>query len=234
MKQKRQKLFNTLCVIGACAFISTLVLLTGCSPGIITVLSTPTSAETKIDPEYNLAAEKDKKILILVDQPSSLNCHPNLRYFLTDSAIKTFEMKAKLPEEVFITYDALAEFRSNTTDFSLMTPGQIGSSLGADFVLLIVVNNCKLIPIGDTGFINGTLDAQGQLFKVQGDVKVWPTAEQAKTVRVGFESEKRGPDAAALRLAVAGAHCITRYLYNCPKPLFKISDETKDVGWEKF
>jgi len=234
MKKKIQKLFGLLCFFGACLFVLALVPLAGCHPGIIAVLATPTSAEAKITAEYNLKADKDVNILILVDQPASLDCHPNLRFFMTDSAIKTFIIKSKFKEEQFITYDALAEFRSNTPDFALMAPEQVGSALGADFVLLIIVNNCRLWQIGDTGYINGTLEAQGQLFRVAGGEKVWPAMEQAKTVRVGFESEKRGQDAAGLRLAVAASHCITRYLYNCPKNLFKISDEASDSGWEKY
>jgi hypothetical protein len=232
MKQKQGKFINTTVFWAACTFIATLLMQAGCQ--LISVLGTPTSAESKAEAEYNLAAEKNSKILVLVDQPSSLACHPNLRYFLTDTAIKTFEMKAKFGEELFISYDALAEFRSNTPDFSLMPPEQVGSALNSDFVLLIVVNNCRLLQIGDTGYISGTLDVQAQLIKVQGGVKVWPSYETAKTIRVGFESEKRDQEAAALRLAVAGAHCVTRYLYNCPKNQFKISDEITDVGWEKL
>jgi hypothetical protein len=51
---------------------------------------------------------------------------------------------------------------------------------------------------------------------------------------VGFESERNGRDAAAVRLAVAAAHCVSRYLYDCPKNQFKIADEVTDIGWEKL
>ena len=213
-------------------FIATLLTQAGCN--IITVISTPTRAETKSEAEFNLAAEKNRKILVLVDQPTYLECHPNLRYFITDTVIKLFQQQAKIPDSNFISYNALAEFRSNTPDFSLMPPEKVGSALGADYVLLIAVSKCRISQIGDTGYVGGNLVAQAQLFRVAGGEKVWPALEQAKIVRVGFESEKRGSDAAAVRLSFAAAHCVTRYLYNCPQTKFKISDEITDVGWEQI
>jgi hypothetical protein len=232
MKMKKEKFVHTTVFGAACLFVATLLAHAGCN--IIGVIGTPTSAESKSEAEFNLAAEKNRKILVLVDQPTYLECHPNLRYFITDNVKKLFQQQAKIPDGNFISYDALAEFRSNTPDFSLMAPDKVGSALGADYVLLIAVSKCRLSQIGDTGYIGGNLVAQAQLFRVAGGEKVWPALEPTKIIRVGFESDRRGSDAAAVRLAFAAAHCVTRYLYNCPKNQFKFSDEITDVGWEQL
>ncbi|MFH1370178.1 MAG: hypothetical protein ABII09_02665 [Planctomycetota bacterium] len=216
----------------ACAAISCLCLQAGCQPGIVALLGTPTSAESEIPAEYDLTQQKDQKILVLVDQPSYLNAHANLRYFLTDTVNKMLQMRLKIQPEFLIDYDKLAEFRSSTPDFSLLSPDKIGSALGADLVLLIVVNDCRVSDIGQTGYLSGELNAEAQLIRTSSGEKLWPTLEQAKAVKVGFESERRGQDAAAVRLVVAAAHCVTRYLYNAPKNQFKISDEVTNIGWE--
>jgi hypothetical protein len=235
MKLRRQKNVITIRFIATalvCAVIPVLCLQAGCDPGIVAVLGTPTSAESTIPAEYDLTQQKDKKILVLVDQPSYLSAHANLRYFLTDTTNKLLQQRAKIQPEFLIDYDKLAEFRSSTPDFSLLTPEKVGSALGADLVLLIVINDCRLSAMDETKYINGGLDAEAQLIDASSGEKLWPAQEQAKAIKVGFESERRGPDAAAVRLAVAAAHCATRYLYNCPKNQFKISDEITDVGWE--
>ncbi len=221
-----------LAIVGACAVPPVLCLQAGCSPGMIAVLGTPTSDESKTSAEYDLARQEDRKILVLVDQPYYLNVRANLRYFLTDTVNKMLQQRLKIRPELLIDYDTLADFRSSTPDFSLLAPERVGSSLGADLVLLIVINDCSISEIAETGYFSGVLVAQSQLIRVPGGEKLWPTLEQAKVIKVGFESERRGHDAAAVRLAVAAAHCVTRYLYNCPKNQFRISDEIKDVGWE--
>jgi hypothetical protein len=237
MNRKRQKFVNSLrglCPsVTACLFVSTLFLQTGCQPGIIAVLGTPTSAEAKNPAEYDLTAEKGKKILILVDQPSSLNAQTNMRFLLTNTTVNMLKQRAKVPPEALIDYDKLADFRANTPDFSLLAPEKIGADLGADLVLLITVNDFKISDVSKSGYANGSLIVAAELISTATGQRLWPQIEQARIVRVGFESERLGQDAAAVRLAVAAAHCVTRHLFNCPKNQFKISDEITGIGWEK-
>jgi hypothetical protein len=229
------KLRPSLLAVLGCAVALGLCVQMGCAPGIVAVLGTPTSAEKKNPAEYNLAGEKDKKILVLVDQPYYLSTHPNLRYLVTDSTNKMLQQRLKTPPELLIDYDTLAEFRSNTSDFSLLTPDQVGAKLGADLVLLIVITDCRISEMSGAAYVDAaSLDAYAQLISVPTGQKLWPTLEQARAVKVGFESERRGPDAAAVRLAVATAHCVARYLYNCPQNQFRISDEKTETGWEKL
>jgi len=218
----------------ACAGLPLSFYQAGCQvTGMAAVLGSPTESETKNSAEFNLAQHKGEKILVLVDQPVSLNAHPNFRYLATDTINKMLQQHNKIPPALLIDYDNLAEFRSSTSDFSLLTPEQVGSALGADLVLQVIISDYKVREVAEAGGYSGSLDAQAALFKVATGEKLWPTLEQTKIVQVGFESERRGPDATAVRLAVAAGHCITRYLYDCPKNLFRISDERTAEGWEK-
>jgi len=217
--------------VAVCASIPLLLLQTGCSPGIIAVFGEPTSSEKKVPAEYNLAVQKGAKILILVDQPTYLDAHPNLRFFVTDAISKTFQLQLKIPASLIIDYDTLADYRSETADFSLQSPEQVGSALGADFVLHVVVSNYQITQEGDITNLSAKLDAQATLIKTATGEKVWPMMEPSRLIQVGCESERRGPDTVAVRMASAAARCITRYLYDCPKNQFKILDDRTNMSW---
>jgi len=213
----------------------TLVLQPGCQAiSLPALLGTPTSAEKKIPAEYNLTEQKDKKILVLVDQPAYFATGINLRYFLTDMIIRMLQSNAKLGSEQFIDYDALAEFRANSDTFWLLTPEQVGSRLGAQLVLFVIVSDYQITLVGDTGLNNGLLEVQAAIVDVATGQRLWPTLEQAKVIQVSFESKRQDSEAAAVRLAVAAAHCVTRYFYNCRKDKFTISEERTGLGWEDY
>jgi hypothetical protein len=139
----------------------------------------------------------------------------------------------KIPAELLIDYDKLADYRSDTPDFSLLSPEKVGESLGAGLVLSIVVQECKFPDVGQSGYVGGRLTVRAELINVATGQRVWPAQEPGRIVNVGFESEPRGLDVAALRLSVDAARCIVRYLYDCPFNQSKIADEIKDIGWEK-
>ena len=215
------------------AGLPVLLFYAGCNAvGMVSVLGTPTPSETKSSAQYKLTKNKDQKILVFVDQPASFSAYPNLRFYLTDTIIKLLQVKAEIKPSVFIDYKKLADLRTETPDFYMLSPAQIGDKLGADLVLMVTIIDCRITNIGEAGY-NGSLDATAALYKVTTGEKLWPTMEQSQLVQVGCESERRGRDAACVRLAAAAAHCITRYLYDCPKANFKISDERTVSGWEK-
>jgi hypothetical protein len=221
MKQKLIKLI----------LVCSVLPLTGCAPGLVSVLGTPTSAETKVPPEYDITKEKGKKVLTLVEQPYFLRTNPNLRYIITVCINKILEDRAKIRPEMFISYDALAQLRSSAADFSMLTPAQVGSQLGADYVLVVTINNYQLGDKNEQGFFTGRLEAQAQLFSVSTAEKLWPEMETARKVMVGFDSVRSSADSATLRLAGNAAHCVTRFLYKCPINQFKSADEESEIGW---
>jgi hypothetical protein len=215
-----------------CAGLPVALFYAGCNPAIVGLVGSPTSSEqVEGSAEFNLSKNKDQKILIFVDQPSYLSSYANLRFFLTDTIARNLQEKAKMKPALFIDYKMLADLRASTPDFYTLSPIEVGRKLGADIVLVVTIVDCKTSNISESGYVAGSLDAQAVLYSVSSGEKLWPTTEQSKQVGVGFESERRGRDAAVVRLAVAAAHCVTRYLYNCPKAGFKISDERTASGW---
>jgi hypothetical protein len=206
----------------------------GCdAAGIVSVIGTPTSSETGIPAEYDLSKDKNQKILVFVDQPTYLSDYPNLRFYITDMTTKILQDKdrAGVSPSLFINYQALADLRAATPDFYTLSPAQIGEKLGAGLVLAVTVADCKVRDIPEGAYVSGSLEVHAALYNVSSGEKLWPTAENSHFIQVGFESERRGRDAAVVRLAVAASHCVTRYLYNCPKSGFKISDERTAAGW---
>jgi hypothetical protein len=234
--QKIEKM--TICCVLAAIFSSN-----GC--GIVGVVGTPSAYEKKIPAEYDLtspavggyakadlAEQKGKKILVLVEQPGWLSTEVNLRYYLTEAIRESFIANVKIPPEYIISYKELSEFRSNKSDFSSLSPVAVGEALGVDIVLLVMIEDYQLNEMPETDYYNGFLGAQAILFETATGVKLWPESAMGKSIRVSFEAE-RNRDAAVDRLVNACAHCITRFFYNCPKYKFKIFDEGIKAGWEE-
>jgi hypothetical protein len=203
-----------------------------CSGCIVGVVGTQSPYEKKIPAEYDLAGQKGKKILVLVEQPSWLSTDVNLRYYLTEGIRESLIAKAKIPSQNIISYKEFSEFRSEKSNFSLLSPVEVGQALGADFVLLIVIEDFQLGEMPDTGYYNGFLGVQAILFEMATGAKLWPESAVGKNIKVGFEAEK-DRDASVHRLVSACVHCTTRYFYNCPRYKFKIFDEVNKVGWEE-
>jgi hypothetical protein len=107
----------------------------------------------------------------------------------------------------------------------------VGTALGADIVLLVVIEDCQLNELAGTGYYNGSLSVQAAIFDAGGE-KVWPEDTAGKSIKVGFEVGENGQEAAIKRLVNACGYCISRYLYNCPEYKFKISDERVEAGWD--
>jgi len=214
------------------SFLAVFLLFGGC--GIISMLGKPTSHEMKIPAEYKLAEEPGRKILILVEQPGYLNAQTNVRYYLTESLQDNLVEKVGLASENLIGYDKLAEFRSGKTGFSLLSPAEAGRALGADVVLFVTIESYELSEIVESGYYSGAMSAWAVLFDTAGGGKIWPKDAVSKGVRVGFDMEEAGREAAVERLTAVCAYCITRYFYDCPKNKFKIAEDRSDISWENW
>lgn len=202
----------------------------GCN--MVGIVGTPSPYEKKIPAEYDLTKQKKQKILVLVEQPGWLDAQANLRYYLTEAICESLTTKVKVKPEYILSYDKLAEFRSKKSDFSSLSPAAVGKALGADIVLLVIIEDYQVGEVAGSGYYNGSLGTQAALFETATGDKVWPESTENKSIKVIFETGERGQEAAVKRLVNACAHCTTRYLYNCLKYKFKISDEKRDIGWE--
>jgi hypothetical protein len=203
----------------------------GC--GMVGLLGTPSPYEKKIPAEYDLAGQKGKKILVLVEQPAWLGAQANLRYYLTEAICESLTAKVKVKPEYIISYNELAEFRSKKDDFSSLSPAAVGKALGADIVLLVIIEDYQVGEVAESDYYNGFLGAQAALFETATGEKVWPESAENKSIKVSFETGEQGQEAAVKRLVNACAHCTSRYFYNCPKYKFKIFDEKRNTGWEE-
>jgi len=209
-----------------------MVLSSGC--GIISILGTPTRHERKIDAEYDLAAQKKQKILVLVEQPVWIGAGMNLRYSVTNKINKKIIYDIRIPSINLITYDSLSEFRSNNKNFSLLSAVEVGEALNAGLVLLIEIDSYELNKVAESDYYRGLLGSQAALFDVGTGKKLWPEEGKSKSIKVGFDIEERGPQVGNVRLVAALAHCTIRHLYNCPKDRFKTSDDRSSVAWQSW
>ncbi len=212
-----------------CALLGAAIVCHGC--GIVSLLGTPTRHEKKVAAEYDLIKHKNKRILVLVDQPAWLDAQANLRYYLTEAINDQLSRKIKFLPEYVVSYGQLSEFRAHRTDLASLSAVEVGAALRAEAVLLVGVRYCELKPLGDRAYYKASLGAQAALFDVGGGARLWPQPDPARSIRVGFEIESRGREVAVSRLAAAAAHCVVRYFYNCPQDRFKIAEEIAEVEW---
>ncbi|MDD5458704.1 MAG: hypothetical protein PHF37_04870 [Phycisphaerae bacterium] len=206
-----------------CAFVG------GC--GIVSVLGTPTSHEIKIAPEYDLTAALDKKVMVVVEQPLWLNTTDNLRFYVTEAANQNLTDKAKLSPENIISYSNVAKIRSKT---GFNKPIELASEAGVDLVLVISIEDYRLATIEDSDYVNGDMRARAKLIDVAAGQTVWPSMNDSRLVKVGFDMEKGGMDKGTLRLCAALAYCTTRYLYPVPSDEFKRAEDRSGINWENY
>ncbi len=187
----------------------------------------------KIPAEYDLAAQKDKKILVLVRQPGWLQTDTNLRYDVTVAINNYLASKLLIPADNLVTYTQLTNYRSRTPGFNMMSPDQIGRGIGADLVLMAAIDGYQMNKIWKTNYYKGYLSMNAVLIEAGSNTKLWPK-QMSKPVKVGFEVEEGGRDVASKRLAAGSAHCLCRYLYDCPEKYFKSSVDRADRAWEQW
>ena len=230
MKKPRHKRFAF--YLFTFIFLTLALFHSGC--GIVSVMGTSTRYERKIAAEYDLTSHTDQKILVLVNQPAYLNAQVNLRFYLTEAINRTFVGNIKFAPEQLVSYSKLSEFRSNENDFSLLLPAKVGEALDANMVLLVMVEDYQLHKMPEADYYKGSLSSRVVLLDTATGKKLWPESAKSKSIKVGFEIEQRGQEVAVKRLAAGCAHCIVRYLYDCPKNKFKIADDKSDVAWKSW
>jgi hypothetical protein len=194
----------------------------------------PSAHETKIPAEFKLTDYKGRKTLVLVNQPAWLGAPLVLRQQLTERINDYLVENVKLGPNDIIDYEQLSDFRAKRVDYNMMTEAQIGRALGADLVLLVVLDGFNMAKLPDVDYYNGELGCQAILIDVESAKKLWPQEETARLIKVGFDFEVRGQELAINRLASAAAYCITKYLYDCRKDKFKIADDRSGAQWQQW
>jgi len=214
--------------------IAGLVFCIGCGgyDTIASVLSNPTANEKKTPAEYDLTEHKGQKILVLVEQPAWLEAKVNLRYYITRQINAVFEQKAGIKDEFLIDYEEVSKYRSGISGQG--GPLEMARGLKADVVLVVTVEDFSLIQLAAKNYYMGALSARTGLFSAGSGKKLWPESQESKLIKVGFEVEDKGREAAIERLAFACAYCTVRYLHDCPANRFKIPDDKSGMGWRNW
>lgn len=208
------------------------MLFAGC--GLVSLMGTPSRYEKKIPAEYDISAHAGQKILVLVEQPSWLNAHVNMRYYLTKAFIRNLTKNTKLHPENFVTYQQLTEYRASRTDLTSLSPRVFARALKAELILYVVIETFEMNQPIETAPYSADLRIKAILLETDSGKKLWPAHQPGKTVNVGFDLGPKNFEIATTKLAASAAHCTVRYLYNCKKAYFKIADDRSYLGWENW
>ena len=201
-------------------------LFSGC--GIVSVIGTPTYHEQKIPAEFNLADRAKNKIVVFTERSRDSGADAKVPEQI-DNAVKNFLIKkAKIKDKYFISTDDLSVLQSGASDFLQLSPPEIGKKLDAGLILYIQIENYRLYQMAESGYYSGSLIARSLLFDTASNKAVWPIDKQGRIVRIKVDYETKGYDKAAARLTAATAHCIARYLYDCPRDRFRTRDEQSE------
>ncbi len=207
----------------------------GCQiAGLFAIGGSPTHSEQRLTAEYDITEPEGQSILVLVYQPIGLDDNTNLVFYVTKAFNDYLEARVQISPEYIISYDRVSRLRVTESDFSVLAPEQIGVALGADLVVFVMLDEYRLSEISQSGYQKGFLAVRAMLVDCATGKRLWPQADRTRTVKVGFEVQKRGPTAAAVHLAAAAAHCTLRYLYDCPKTRFKIAEDRTGVAWTEW
>lgn len=228
MKKKQYKYFGF--YLFTFVFLTAALFCEGC--GVVGLVGTPTRHERKIAAEYKLSRHRNQKMVVLVNQPGWLNAQDNLRYYLTKKINESLTEKVKIRPKWLVSYNELSQFRSVRRDSLLLSPVETGAALNADMVLLVTVEGYELNKMSGTDYYKGFLSVKTILRDVSTGENLWPGSGESRSIKVGFEVESLGREAAVDRLARACAHCTTRYFYDCREDKFKIMDDRSDISWE--
>lgn len=205
---------------------------TGCA--FLGVAASPTASEKKVPAEFDISAHCDGTILVLVNQPAWGNYTSNLRPLLTEDINTLLRQNVKIRPAQLVSYRKLAEFRGRRADFYSLSPVQVGAALNAKIVLFVDIPDYKLYKLPASGYYEGSLTVTGALFDVATGLRLWPAADSAKQIKVGFEAEAADTQTLTRKLTKTAAHCLVRYLYHCPKNKFKIWGEKPDIRWQNW
>lgn len=198
------------------------------------VFLSPTRGERKIEAEYDLGEREDEKILVVVNQGDWLGAEVNLRYYLTRALNKELERKIKVSAEYLVEYEELSKIRSSRSDFSILSPVELGKALDAAMVLLVTIEGYELGEMAETSYYKGGLSGGAVLFDTVSGEKLWPESDESKSIKVGFDVEQSGEKVAIERLVAAFSYCTVRYFYDCFVEKFKIAEDRSSVSWENW
>ena len=201
------------------------IILGGIGCRAISVISSPTIHEQKIPAEYKLAPQAKKGVLVFVDAAQGVARSREVIPDLTEVVKELLVKRVKINKKYIKSDKKLESLRARRDDPSVISPVQIGRESDAGLVLYILIEDYDLTQIDKRGYYAGSMVTRSVIFDVDSGDVLWPVSGQGKRTIAKFALETKGKEIAKDRLGMTVAHCVTRYLYDCPKPKFKASDE---------
>lgn len=180
---------------------------------------TPGAYERKIEQEYDLKAQEDKKVLIWVECSWASGSDYDVQAELSE-AIQKYML-----EIIKIDGENIALYQPGPEAAYFQNPEKTAKAMGIGYVLVVQVDSYEMTRLNVRDYYSGQLSTRSVLIDVElGDV-VWPTNQKARSAEVFVELETRGRDLLLGRLVNGAAHCTLRYLFPCQKQQFKHPDE---------
>jgi|GEM_PF-861736 len=123
----------------------------------------------KVPPAFE--PPKDRKVLVFVDDPYYRVEYEPLKGLLTEGIVSRLE-KNEVARE-FVSYDKLLNLMDATPDFNRMRVSQVGSRLGADYVIYVQVESFSLRDGEENPLWHGKLKTSVRVVGADGE-RLWP------------------------------------------------------------
>jgi len=219
LKIQNIKKFYYYCVRKSLIIVVLLALIVNSGCDVFGFLANSGPFEEKIQPQYDLRKQQDRKILLWVECSRS----SGVDYDVQEKLMATCQVY--LTKEVKINPENIILQQPTSENETLLDPVKVAQGLGAGYVLLIQVEDYGLGPIGTQTCYSGEMVTRTVLMDTDLSMAVWPKDPVGKVVHIDVDMETKGRDAALSRLVSSTAHCILRYLHPCEKLKFKTLDE---------
>jgi len=200
--------------------LATMFFFSGCAA--IGFLGSEGPFEKKLTPDYDLQAGQDKKVVLWVEFPKSLNVGYEAKQKLSEAFVGHLTAKAGIKPSNLIV-------RPQDNSSQVQDPRDVARSQGAGYVLLVQVDAFELDSLQIRDYFAGEIVTRAILLDVDLPTAVWPKQPEGKMIHIAVEVETGGRDAAISRLVSGASHCTLRYLYPCDKLKFRYPDERVSV-----
>lgn len=189
--------------------------------GFVLVGCDNTGLYSKVKPEYDLAANQDKKILLWVEAPRSAAADVDAAEKLAAALVEHLVARAKVkPENVLVQADSRVNPVGN-----VLTPESVARQEGAGLVLIVRIEEYELFPMNIRDYHFGHMMTRSLLLDVETNKHLWPKNGLGKVHDVAIELGQGNRTVVLSRMAASSAHCILRDLYPIVKSYYKNSDE---------
>jgi hypothetical protein len=201
---------------------------------MVGVIGSKSYYEQKVPAEFMLKDVAEGGVLIFVDEAGSGRGELELRPGLSEMVGAFLVKKARIKSKNLVSHYRLSQLRDGREDFSSLSPVQLGRAAEAAVVLYVLIEDYELYAMGEQEYHSGSLVARSILFDVASGRVLWPRGGGGRIVKARVEIETGGREVALNRLIAATAHCITRKLYDCPKPTYRTADEEGDYSSQQW